>query len=219
MFGCERMAMYANIAVYTDDLAIASRDPKKITDALEGQHGFKLKGTGPIQYHLGCDYSRDPDGTLVCGPRRYIEKMIGAYELMFGEQPRGYSSPLEKNDHPELDDSKELKDEDVTKYQSMIGALQWAISLGTFDVLMAVMTMSRFRANPRAGCLDRLKRIYVFSGNTSTVPSVSAQDYQTTQILLLASTTGCILSTATCRNRFPRISPNHLATRLSPLPK
>ena len=48
--------------------------------------------------------------------------MIGAYELIFGEQPRGYSSPLEKNDHPELDNSKELKDEDVTKYQSMTGA-------------------------------------------------------------------------------------------------
>ena len=42
----------------------------------------------------------------------------------------------------------------------MIGALQWAISLGRFDVLTAVMTMSRFRAAPREGHLARLKRIY-----------------------------------------------------------
>ena len=34
--------VYKCIAVYTDNLAIASRDPKKITDALECQHGFKL---------------------------------------------------------------------------------------------------------------------------------------------------------------------------------
>jgi hypothetical protein len=152
--------IYEYIAVYTDDLAIASREPKKIIDALEKDSGFKLKGVGPISYHLGCDYSRDPDGTLCCGPRKYIEKMIGAYERLFGEPPRAYNSPLERNDHPELDDSKELGEEDTTKYQSMIGALQWVISLGRFDVLTAVMTMSRFRSCPRIGHLERLKRIY-----------------------------------------------------------
>jgi hypothetical protein len=86
--------------------------------------------------------------------------MIGAYERLFGEPPRAYNSPLERNDHPELDDSKELDADDTTKYQSMIGALQWVISLGRFDVLTAVMTMSRFRSCPRIGHLERLKRIY-----------------------------------------------------------
>ena len=45
-------------------------------------------------------------------------------------------------------------------YQSMIGCLQWAISLGWFDIHTATMTMSRFRAAPRNGHLDRLKRMY-----------------------------------------------------------
>jgi len=129
---------------------------------LENVHGFKLKGVGPLTYHLGCDYTRDPDGTLVCGPRRYIEKMIGTFEQMFGEKPRPYSSPLERNDHPELDDSKEMEGDDVRKYQSMVGALQWAIALGRFDVLTPTMTMSSFRACPRVGHLDRLKRMYGF---------------------------------------------------------
>jgi len=40
------------VAVYVDDLAIASKDPKSIMDALMNCHGFKLKGTGPIEYHL-----------------------------------------------------------------------------------------------------------------------------------------------------------------------
>jgi len=44
--------------------------------------------------------------------------------------------------------------------QSMIGALQWAIQLGRFDIMTAVMTLSSFRANPRQGHLDRAKRIY-----------------------------------------------------------
>ena len=49
---------------------------------------------------------------------------------------------MEKNDHPELDQSAELSQEDQTKYQSMIGALQWLISLGRFDIATAVMTLA-----------------------------------------------------------------------------
>jgi hypothetical protein len=45
-------------------------------------------------------------------------------------------------------------------YQSMIGALQWMVTIGWFDIITAVVTMSSFRAAPRKGHLDRLKRIY-----------------------------------------------------------
>ena len=97
---------------------------------------------------------------LCYGPHKYVDKMLGAYETMFGEKPKPRNEPLVKNDHPELDDTDLLSAEDQTKYQSMIGALQWVISLGRFDIATSVMTMSRFRAAPRAGHLDRLKRIY-----------------------------------------------------------
>ena len=41
----------------------------------------------------------------------------------------------------------------------MIGQLQWAISIGRFDISSAIMSMSSFCAMPRVGQLDRLKRI------------------------------------------------------------
>ena len=48
---------YDYIAVYVDDLLIASKDPKSIIEALESDPiNFKLKGTGPLSFHLGCDY-------------------------------------------------------------------------------------------------------------------------------------------------------------------
>ena len=31
---------------------------------------------GPISYHLGMDYFRNKDGTLVACPKKYIEKML-----------------------------------------------------------------------------------------------------------------------------------------------
>jgi len=55
----------------------------------------------------------------------------------------------EKGDHPELDESKLLDTEGTVTYQSLIGALQWLISIGCFDVATAVMTLSSFRAAPR----------------------------------------------------------------------
>ena len=42
----------------------------------------------------------------------------------------------------------------------MIVVLQWMVTIGRFDILTAVMTMSSSRAAPRKCHLERLKRIY-----------------------------------------------------------
>ena len=152
--------LYEYIAVYVDDLLIAARNPEAIIKTLSEIHEFKLKGVGPLTYHLGCDYFRDNDGTLCCGPKKYINKLMDQYQNMFGCKPREYWSPLDKGDHPEVDLSEELDQEGIKRYQSMIGCLQWAVSLGRFDIQTATMTMSRFRVAPRQGHLDRLKRMY-----------------------------------------------------------
>ena len=152
--------IYEYIAVYVDDLAIAAINPQEIITELENKHQLKLKGVGEMKFHLGCDFFRDPDGTLCFGPRRYIDKMIGTYTQMYKEPPKEFSSPLEKNNHPELDDTEFLDDQDIKIYQSMVGACQWAVSLGRFDIQTALMTMSQFRIAPRVGHLMRMKRIY-----------------------------------------------------------
>ena len=79
---------------------------------------------------------------------------------MFGHKPKLYWSPLEQGDHPEIDTTEELDEKGIKLYQSMISSLQWAISLGRFDISTAVMTLSSFRALPRQGHLTRAKRVY-----------------------------------------------------------
>jgi hypothetical protein len=80
---------------------------------------------------------------------------------MFGSKPRTtFKSPLEKSDHPEMDTSDFLDQEGITTYQSMIGSMQWALSLARIDIATAVMTLSSFRAAPRIGHLERAKRVY-----------------------------------------------------------
>ena len=64
-------------------------------------------------------------------PTRYIERVSDNYVRMFGVKPKmTYPSPLDRGDHPELDISDELPTEAIKNYQSIIGALQWVVTLG-----------------------------------------------------------------------------------------
>jgi hypothetical protein len=69
--------------------------------------------------------------------------MVDNYKGLFGESPLHHpQSSLESNDHPEIDSSKFLGEKYIQKYQSLIGAMQWAISIGHFDIAEHVMMMS-----------------------------------------------------------------------------
>ena len=47
-------------------------------------------------------------------------------------------------------------------YQSLIGSMQWAVSIGQMDVQIAVMSMSSFWEQPHVGHLERLKHMVGF---------------------------------------------------------
>ena len=159
----KKLNIYEYIAVYVDDLCIAAQDPEKIINVLKSKYHLEVKGDGPLTYHLGADYFQDPDGTMVSQPKKYIEKLKETYIRLFNTEPsKGLKTPLEKNDHPELDTSEILEGQEVNHYLTMVGQLQWLITLGRFDIQAQVFTMSRFRAQPRKGHLDRLKRIYAY---------------------------------------------------------
>ena len=97
------------------------------------------------------------------GPVQYMERMLAeGYARTYGTRPKlTYRSPLEPNDHPEIDDTPLPEVNGIKQYQSMIGALQWCVTLGRIDIHhSAVTTMSSFNAAPRQGHLERVKRMY-----------------------------------------------------------
>ena len=149
------------IAIYVDDLLIASEKPHQIIQDLKEKFKLKIKGDGSLDYHLGCDYKPDKHGTLAAQPTKYINKILESYKKMFpNEHFLNVKSPLEKDDHPELDNTKLCNEEQITKYMCMIGQLQWAITLGRYDILAYVIPMSRFRLAPKIGHLEVVKRVY-----------------------------------------------------------
>jgi hypothetical protein len=103
----EGLDVYEYIAVCIDDLALSLKDSQAFIDILTIKYKFNLKGTGPLEFHLGCDFPSDENGVFCMAPRKYIEKMVDAHESMLGEKPRKLS-PLPTGDHPEMDVSEFL---------------------------------------------------------------------------------------------------------------
>ena len=95
-------------------------------------HDFKLKGSKEVNFHLGCSFVRDSTGTLCMDVGRYIDKMCDNYSRLFPGSPisKKYWQPLETGDHPKLDVSAFCNKNDIEVYQSMIGSMQWAVSIG-----------------------------------------------------------------------------------------
>ena len=120
-----------------------------------------------MTYHLGADYFEDPGGTFVSQPKKYIDRLADTYKRLFNEDPlKDYKTPLDKNDRPELDTSEIPEGDMAAKYLTMVGQLQWLATLGRFDIHAQVATISRLRAAPRQGHMDRLKRIYSYAIRT-----------------------------------------------------
>jgi hypothetical protein len=86
--------LYEYVATYVDDLSLGMLDPKWFTDTLQKKYNFKLKGTGPIDFHLGQSFSWNDDGEMEISAKQYIDNMIDTYVQLYGEKPRKASSPL-----------------------------------------------------------------------------------------------------------------------------
>ena len=114
----KKLQLYEYVATYVDDLLIGMENPAEFI--LKQDFKYKIKGDGPLTYHLGTDYERGSNGELVYHAKKYITRLCDMYEKMFGEKPHKYKSPLEKGDHPELDESDFLDEQGIAHYQSLI---------------------------------------------------------------------------------------------------
>ena len=127
---------------------------------------------------------------------------------MFGENPKKTRTSLVAGGHPEIDLSELCDQNQIKQYQTIIGQLVWITGLGRFDIAVHVMTMSRFRQQPRVGNLARLERIigYLakfphgslrFRTHEPDYSNLTHKEYDWQRAVYLES-----------RNKFPMISQN-----------
>ena len=91
---------YEYIAVYIGDLCIAAESPSAFIHIFKTKYNLKVKGDAKLSDLLGAEYFEDPDGTFVSQPKKYMDKIADTYKRLFNEDPpKGYKTPLDKNDH------------------------------------------------------------------------------------------------------------------------
>ena len=112
---CPTADHYEYVATYVDDLCMIMKDPQSLLDQLMApQYNFKLKGSGELAFHLGCGFQQDSTGTLYMDPGKYIDRMEEAYLQHFKTKPvQQERSPLQKGDHPKLDITPFLDDNEI----------------------------------------------------------------------------------------------------------
>ena len=150
---------YDYLAVIVDDLLIFSHNPQEIVDKFTKI--YELKGVGTPEYYSGADIAYSV--THECwtlSAKTYITNVCEKIETLFHEKLKGYGSPMEPGDHPELDDTDLLYGADITRYQMLIGCAQWAVTLGRFDIQYATNTLARYNTMPRAGHMKRAMRLF-----------------------------------------------------------
>ena len=72
----KELNVWEHVAVHADDLAFVMKKPQDFVDILRNKCKCKLKGTGHIEFHLGCDFFRDQDGVLCMAPKKHITRMV-----------------------------------------------------------------------------------------------------------------------------------------------
>ena len=162
---------YEYLCTWVDDLLFASKNPMWLMEQLEKKYGYVLKGVGAPEYYLGADIKRvDKDdvdsGVLTMGSTTYVKRCLDNYEKLLGlKPPKKVSQPMDPKYYPELDESDLLDERGRKIYWSLIGMLQWAVTIGRIDIHHAVMCMSRFRAQPRKGHLQAVTKIFGYLSN------------------------------------------------------
>ena len=157
----DRGDYYEFVAVLVDDLLVFAREPDKVIEPLRKVFLYELKGLGTPEYYSGADVKYDEEcGKWEMSSHTYVKNICGKIEKLLEINLKNYGSPMECGDHPELDETDILDNEQIPVYQMLIGCAQWAITLGRFDIQYATMILSRYSIQPREGHLKRVLRIF-----------------------------------------------------------
>ncbi len=60
-------------------------------------------------------------GSWQISAKTYIKNTCEKIEELFNIKLKGYGSPMDVGDHPEIDETDILDEEETTKYQMMVG--------------------------------------------------------------------------------------------------
>ena len=158
---------YEYILCYIDDLLAISEDVTKVIQGIQTVFKFKDDKIVCPEVYLGAQLDTmtvDGFDRWTMSSQKYVKAAIDNVEEVLGRTdqrlPTKCGTPLKSGYQPELDTSQELKQNDLQRYQELIGMLRWAVELGRVDILLETALVSTHLALPRRGYLEQLYHIF-----------------------------------------------------------
>ncbi|CAD7012038.1 unnamed protein product [Ceratitis capitata] len=148
---------YNIIAVYVDDLIIASSDMKDLSDIkAKIADAFDVVDGGSLKYFLGMEIEREGDvGSINICQSQYILNMLSQYGM---ENCKSVATPLEAGFQTYCD-KEDCERVNVTQYQSLIGALMYLAISTRPDILHSVSKLAQRNSDPHVEHKIGAKRI------------------------------------------------------------
>ncbi|SGZ04449.1 BQ5605_C032g11064 [Microbotryum silenes-dioicae] len=120
------------ISIYVDDGLAASNDQNFLNSEIDAFHAvYKLKRLGPAKVFLGLEIARSEHYIFV-HQSKYIRGLLETY-VFTTTSKRGVQTPMEDKDQK----TSSLPFDDITLYQSAVGALQYAAQRTRPDITKA----------------------------------------------------------------------------------
>ena len=94
-----------------------------------------------------------------------VQMLLAKYGRTLKTGGRNHKGPLPHVYKPELDTTDECNADHTSRYQQLIGILLWDVELGSIDIQLEVVLMSKYQMSPREGNLEALYFIFHFLWN------------------------------------------------------
>ena len=134
---------YEYILCYVDDILAISFDATLPLKSIMKHFKFKKDKIEPPEFYLGARMEKkNLNGGKVwtMTSKDYIKAIIQNLEERLKKRGiklpiKNVNVPISASYVPETDQSEELKTDDITMFQELIGELRWAIEIGRVDIL------------------------------------------------------------------------------------
>jgi hypothetical protein len=150
------------IAIYVDDGLILCKDASIIASELAALHKFfALKRLGRLSYFLSLEVEHTKDGVMI-HQSKYVKDIVERYGFATPSRARA-TTPME--DCSSLDPSSPPFS-NIERYQSAVGALQYAAQFSRPDIAVAVRAAAQKVVSPSLDDWSLVKRIFLYLSNT-----------------------------------------------------
>ena len=153
---------YEYVAVYSDNIIIASKDPKGIYDKI--QEVYLMKGIGEPESFISAEMGRmngeyiESGSTSTWSAKTYLSNIIARIEKEHGIL-RAYTCPIDQDYHLDLDESTLLHGDEISIFRMSIRCARWAITFCCMGIVYAMTMLSRYNMAPREGHTVAMKKL------------------------------------------------------------